>query len=76
MKYRIEAGVETKSSLSTVKTFNNANELREYIGNLSKETWYVVEYADTHQEIVRYNYCGSGMKYNDRIKCPKALMNL
>lgn len=76
MKYRIEAGIETKTSLSTVRIFDNAEELRKYIESLERGTWYVVEYAKTKQEIVRRNYIVQGTVYNSSIKCPKALKDL
>lgn len=76
MKYRIEIGIETKTSLTTVKLFDNANDLKEYIKSLDESVWYIVEYARTHQEILRHNYTCEGTKYNGIIECPKALLNL
>jgi hypothetical protein len=76
MKYIIETGIETKTSLSTVKTYDNAKELREYINSLDSTVWYVVEYADTKQRIVQRNYGCEGTKYNDGIECPKSLLGL
>lgn len=76
MKYRIEAGIETKTSLTTTKLFGNAKKLKEYIERLDENIWYVVEYAKTKQEIVRHNYGSNDTIYNKEIKCPKALQNL
>lgn len=76
MKYRIEANIETKTSLTTVKLFNNANDLKQYIKSLDENVWYIVEYAKTHQEILRHNYNCEDTKYNDIIICPKILQCL
>ena len=76
MKYRIEAGIETKTSLSTIKVFSNAEDLRQYINGLDSSVWYVVEYADTRQEILSHNFGAEGTKYQPLMKCPKALQGL
>lgn len=76
MRYRIEAGIETKTSLTTIKYFDSAEELKEYIQSLDSSVWYVVEYAKTNQEIFKHNHGCEGTKYNEFIKCPKILENL
>lgn len=75
-KYKIETGIESKTSLTTIKHFDNAEELLGYIKKLDSATWFVVEYAKTGQRIVERNYSCSGTRYNKSITCPKALLGL
>ena len=76
MRYTIEAGIETKHSLTTRKKFSNAGDLAKYIKTLNPSTWYTVEYSRTCQLIMAHNFCSEGTVYAEKTVIPKALLGL
>lgn len=75
-KYKIEVGIETKTTTTTVKYFGNAKELKLYIKQLNSAIWYVVEYTKSKQVILSHNFKREGTVYNEYIKCPKVLQGI
>lgn len=75
MKYRIETGIESRTSLSTVKAFTNVTELVAYIKELPGDVWYVVEDYKSNIRLMHRNEDGS-MKFSEIAHIPNALKSL
>lgn len=75
-KYRVECGIESTSSVTTIKKFFLANDCREYLNSLPEDTWYTVDMIKTGVRILDKNFVKDGVNYNEFVKCPKALSGI